>query len=73
MSIHLFHFISRPKISFVSVFQDDAGVDYSGMRRSAGFAEYSALAKELSNKDLDLGSMSELGALFPPSNSSNFN
>ena len=55
------------------MFQDDAGVDYSGMRRSAGFAEYSALAKELSNKDLDLGSMSELGALFPPSNSSNFN
>ena len=34
------------------------------MRKSAGFAEYSALAKELGNKDLDLGSMSELGALF---------
>ena len=45
------------------MFQDDAGVDYAGMRKSAGFAEYSALAKELGNKDLDLGSMSELGAL----------
>jgi len=40
--------------------QDDAGVDYAGMRKSVGFAEYSALAKELGNKDLDLGSMSEL-------------
>ena len=65
MSINLFHFISRPAISTVRcVFQDDAGVDYAGMRKSAGFAEYSALAKELGNKDLDLGSMSELGALF---------
>ena len=69
VSIHLFHFISRPAISTVRcVFQDDAGVDYAGMRKSAGFAEYSALAKELGNKDLDLGSMSELGALFPPIN-----
>ena len=43
------------------VLQDDAGVDYAAMRKSAGFAEYSALAKELGDEDLDLGAMSELG------------
>ena len=43
------------------VLQDDAGVDYAAMRKSAGFAEYSALAKELGDENLDLGSMSELG------------
>ena len=44
------------------VLQDDAGVDYAAMRKSAGFAEYCALAKELGDEDLDLGAMSELGA-----------
>ena len=45
----------------VRVLQDDAGVDYAAMRKSAGFAEYSALAKELGDEDLDLGAMSESG------------
>ena len=44
------------------VLQDDAGVDYAAMRKSAGFSEYSALAKELGDENLDLGSMSEIGA-----------
>lgn len=40
--------------------QDDAGVDYAAMRKSAGFDEYSALAKELGDEGLDLEAMSEL-------------
>ena len=47
---------------YVRVLQDDAGVDYAAMRKSAGFVEYSALAKELGDEDLDLATMSELGA-----------
>ena len=43
------------------VTQDDAGVDYAAMRKSTGFAEYSALAKDLGDEDLDLGTMSEIG------------
>lgn len=39
--------------------QDDAGVDYAAMRRSSGFAEYSALAEDLGDGDVDLGAMSE--------------
>ena len=50
---------------YVRVLQDDAGVDYAAMRKSAGFVEYSALAKELGDEDLDLATMSELGALLP--------
>ena len=42
--------------------QDDAGVDYAAMRRSSGFAEYSALAEDLGDGDVDLGAMSETGA-----------
>ena len=44
------------------VLQDDAGVDYAAMRKSAGFAEYSSLAKELGDEVMDMGAMSELGA-----------
>ena len=44
------------------VLQDDAGVDYAAMRKSAGFDEYSALAKELGDEGLDMEAMSELGA-----------